>query len=150
MVPKRVERMAEVWAGTMIGDWRAERKMKKRGAFTYLYTGYRINQHVSLATGQILNWTQEYMGPPTSRNFTMNAFKTTKDQVPLSPVVGSVCSAFVFHILPIESNHCGLISINLKGYLYLPFFYVNPQYEYGTWLPVQVELQTSFPVFITD
>jgi len=43
-----------------------------------------------------------------------------------------------------------MVSIDLKGYLYLPFFYVNPEYEYGTWLPVNVELQTAFPVFVTD
>jgi hypothetical protein len=131
--------MGQILGGGIVG-WIA-------GSAIGIYTGYHINQQISMAEGQVLNWTQEYMGPPTSRNFTMNAFKTTKDQVPLSPVVGSVCSAFVFHILPIESNHCGLISINLKGYLYLPFFYKNPETEYGTWLPIKIEIHTMFPVF---
>lgn len=122
------------------------------GTATGSYARYTIDQYISLTTGQVLNWTQEYLGPPTCRNFTMNAFKTTEDQVPLSPVVRSVCSAFVFHVLPTASKNCGLISINLKGYLYLPFFYKDepppdPPNWYGEWLPVDVEIHTMFPVF---
>jgi len=42
------------------------------------------------------------------------------------------------------------VSVDLNGYPYLPFFYVNPEYEYGTWLPVDVDLQIVFPVFVID
>jgi hypothetical protein len=99
---------------------------------------------------QILNYTTEYMGPPTSRNYMMNAFKTTKDQVPLSPVVSSVCSAFFFRVWAFSPTNAGGVKVELHGRLWLPFFYKNPQYGYGTWLPIDIEICFVFPVFIKD
>jgi hypothetical protein len=97
-----------------------------------------------------LNFTSESMGLPTSRNYTMNAFKTTQDQAPLSPVVQSVCSAYFFRVAAYSPTNAGGVSVDLHGRLYLPFFYKNPVVDYGTWLPIDIDICTVFPVFITD
>jgi len=114
---------------------------------------------IAATTSQLYNFfddqdlvaVQENPGTSTYRNFIYTDwFKTAESQEPLSPSVRSVCEGFFFRVYPTAPSHCGLISIDLKGYLYLPYFYVEPETSYGTWLPVQVELQTSFPVFIMD
>ena len=108
----------------------------------------------AFADQQILNSTAEYYGPPTSRNYTMNAFKTTQDQIPLSPVVASVCSAYFFRVWAFSSTYTGGVTVDLHGRLWLPFFYKNPPPGspnwYGTWLPIEIEICTVFPVFIED
>jgi len=92
---------------------------------------------------------QEYPGNATYRKFSMNEFGTAYPYIP-EPIGPSVCEGFFIRILPSAPGHCGLISIDLKGYLYLPFFYIDSQFDYGTWLPVSVEIQVAFPVFVTD
>jgi hypothetical protein len=108
----------------------------------------------AFANEQILNSTTEYMGPPTSRNYTMNAFKTTKDQIPLSPVVPSVSSAYFFRVWAFSPTYDGGVTVDLHGRLWLPFFYKNPPPGspnwYGTWLSIEIEISTVFPVFIED
>jgi len=108
----------------------------------------------AFADKQILNSTTEYVGPPTSRNYTMNAFKTTKDQTPLSPVVPSVCSAYFVRVWAFSPTNAGGVTVDLHGRLWLPFFYKNPPPGspswYGTWLPIDIEICTVFPVFIED
>jgi len=94
---------------------------------------------------------QENTGNSTYRKFAYSDwFKTAESQQPLSKPVSSVCEGFFFRAYPFASGHCGLISINLKGNLWLPFFYKNPQYDYGTWLPIDIEICTVLPVFIED
>jgi hypothetical protein len=119
------------------------------GFFLAEYMNYQLDQIYSMVPPEILNCTTEHIGPPTNREYAMNMFRTTTDQIPLSTVVKSICSAFVFRVLPTTPNHCGLVSVDLNGYLYLPFFYQNPQTEYGTYLPVPIEIQTMFPVFVS-
>lgn len=132
------------------------------GLLSSLYTpvGAALIQSLTYPTiysylqDQQLNSTQEYYGPPTSRNYTMNAFKTTQDQIPLSPVVSSVCSAYFFRVWAFSPTYAGGVTVDLHGRLWLPFFYKNPPPGspnwYGTWLPIEIEICTVFPVFITD
>jgi hypothetical protein len=121
------------------------------GAIAGISSAAFISQLYNFFNNQELVSVQENPGNSTYRKFAYTDwFKTAESQQPLAKPVRSLCQGFFFRVYPFASGHCGLISINLKGNLYLPFFYVNPQYEYGTWLPVHVELQTAFPVFITD
>ena len=121
------------------------------GAIVGISGAAMISQLYNFFDGQDLVSVQENPGTSTYRNFAYTDwFKTAESQEPLSPPVRSVCEGFFFRVYPTAASHCGLISINLKGYLYLPYFYVNPETEYGTWLPVHIEIQTSFPVFVTD
>jgi len=115
-----------------------------------LYAKYQIDQYVEMVEGQIINSTTEYYGPPTYRQFSMNMFKTTEQQEPLSTPVKSTSSVFIFNVLPIEERRCGLVSIDLKGDLYLPFFYQDLQIDYGTYLPIPIEIHTMFPVFTQE
>jgi hypothetical protein len=121
------------------------------GAITGISAAAFISQLYNFFNNQELVSVQENTGNLTYRKFAYTDwFKTAESQQPLAKPVRSVCQGFFFRVYPFASGHCGLISINLKGNLWLPFFYVNPEYEYGTWLPVHVELQIAFPVFITD
>jgi hypothetical protein len=102
-----------------------------------------------------LNSTIEYAGTPSYRKFSMNAFKTTEQQLPLSPAVSNQSSVFFFRVYTWDSFHCGSISIAMKGRLWLPFFYREPGHGppdspnwYGDWLPTNVEIETRFPVFV--
>jgi hypothetical protein len=102
-----------------------------------------------------LNSTIEYAGTPSYRKFSMNAFKTTEQQLPLSPVVSNQSSVFFFRVYTWESLHCGSISIAMKGRLWLPFFYREPGHGppgspnwYGDWLPTNVKIEVRFPVFV--
>jgi hypothetical protein len=121
------------------------------GAITGISAASLISQLYDFLNDQELVSVQENPGNSTYRRFSYTDwFKTAESQQPLALPVRSVCQGFFFRIFPFSSGHCGLVSIALRGYLYLPFFYVNPEYELGTWLPVSVEMQTVFPVFITD
>jgi hypothetical protein len=102
-----------------------------------------------------LNSTTEYTGTPSYRKFSMNMFKTTEQQLPLSPVVRSQSSVFFFRTYSSDSFHCGSVSISMKGRLWLPFFYKEPGQGppdspnwYGDWLPINVEIETRVPVFV--
>ncbi|MEM1552012.1 MAG: hypothetical protein QXH03_05035 [Candidatus Bathyarchaeia archaeon] len=102
-----------------------------------------------------LNSTQEYVGTPSYRKFSMNAFKTTKEQKPLSPVVSNQSSTFFLRIDTWDSFYCGSVSISMKGRLWFPFFYREPGQGppgspnwYGDWLPTNVEIETRIPVFV--
>jgi hypothetical protein len=121
------------------------------GAIVGITTAATISQAYNFLDGQNLVSVQENPGTSTYRKFAYTDwFKTAESQEPLSLPVRSVCEGFFFRVYPTAPAHCGLISVKLKGDLYLPYFYVNPETEYGTWLPVYVELETSFPVFVTD
>jgi hypothetical protein len=100
---------------------------------------------------QQLSLVQENLGNETYRKFIMNEFKTAYPFTQ-EPITGSVCEGFFIRIVPSAPTHCGMISINLKGYLYLPFFTIewDPVYGYGTWFPIDVELEITFPVFVID
>lgn len=106
-------------------------------------------------TEQQLNSTSEnLLDPPTHREYTMDIFKTTEEQLPLSEPVRSISNGFFFRILPTASFHCGGVTIELYGRLWLPFFYNNPPpnapNEYGEWLPIDIQIRLVFPVFIKD
>jgi hypothetical protein len=136
-------------AGSIIGEFWGKLIGGATGAASTIISGYYFEQDSQL------NSTQEYMGTPSYRKFSMNAFKTTKEQMPLSPVVSNQSSTFFFRVHAWDSFHCGSLSIAMKGYLWLPFFYREPGHGppdspnwYGDWLPVSVEIETRFPIFI--
>jgi len=70
-----------------------------------------IFQNFFFADNKQLNSTTEYAGTPSYRKFSMNMFKTTEEQLLLSPPVSNQSSAFFFRIRTWSSFHCGSISI---------------------------------------
>ncbi len=66
----------------------------------------------------------------------------------------SVCSAYFFRVAAFSPTNAGGVTVDFHGRLWLPFFYKNPPPGspswYGTWLPIDIEICTVFPVFIED
>jgi len=120
------------------------------GALTGIILAATSSQLYNFNTSQQLISVTEDTGTATCRNFTYTDwFKTAEKQEPLSKPIRSICEGFFFRVMPTSPSHCGSFSIDLKGNL-LPFFYKNPEYEAGTWIPWPVEIQMRFPTFITD
>ena len=113
------------------------------------HTQCRMSECMYMAQQQ-LNSTCEELGSPTYRKYRINAFKTTKDQAPLPPVVSSVCSAYFWRAWAFSPTNAGGVAVDLHDRLWLAFFYKNPEYDAGTWIPWPVEIEVRFPVFITD
>jgi len=124
------------------------------GAVVAAWNIWKLSEIEYRAEQQLNSTSENLLNPSTYREYTMNIFKTTEEQLPLSEPVRSISNGFFFRILPTASEYCGGVTVDLHGRLWLPFFYNNPPPDapnwYGEWLPIDIEIRLVFPVFVED